>query len=131
MTTRTHPADHRFRPRVESLGTRRAPAVTFRFDYSPDTSGFFDDPAARAALQRAADAVSTGLQDSLLPIAPSGGNTWRAAVVNPVTGAAARFDDLTVGADEVLVFVAAGDLPRGELGATVPGTASPRGSRAW
>ena len=119
------------RLRLEPLDARLAPAVAFRFDYSLDRSGFFDDPAVQAALNRAADSVSARLTDSLAAITPGGGNSWRAVVLDPTTDETVAFDNLRVNADELLVFVAAADLPGATLGATANGLALPRGSAGW
>lgn len=120
-----------FVPRAEPLADRLTPAVTFRFDYSLDTSGLFNDPAARAALQQAADALGSQLQDALAPIAPAGGNSWTASFLNPVTNRTERLSNLVVGANEIVVLVAAANLPGGDLGVTGGGSVSARGSTLW
>lgn len=131
MPPHPSPPAHRFRPAVEPLDPRLTPAVHFRFDYSFDTSGFFANPDAQAALQRAADHVTAGLQDSLAAITPGGGNSWQAVFLNPITDVNVRLNNLSIGADEILVFVAAAPLPGSTIGVTGSSSAVPRGSSAW
>lgn len=119
------------RLRAEELESRLAPAVTVRFDYSHDQSGFFADPARRAALERAASAITSRLGDDLAAVAPSGTDTWQATFFNPVTGSVVTLDDPTVAANEILVFVASAPLGSSELGLATTGGFSASGSRAW
>ena len=116
---------------VQILEDRVVPAVHFRFDYSNDTSGFFDNPFARLSLQFAADSVSARLGDSLSAIVPSGGNSWQAVFLNPITDQVTRLDNLVIGTDEILVFAAGAPLSGRTLGATGKGTGVPEGSAAW
>lgn len=116
---------------VEPLESRIVPAITFRFDYTFDQSGFFENPSARATLQLAADIVSARLTDSLAALVPERGNTWDAIFANPLLGRTSRLENLSIGTDEVLVFVGAANLPGGTLGVTGPGSAVGRGTAAW
>ncbi len=117
--------------RAEPLESRLAPAVTFRFDYSLDPSGFFADPTRQAALQRAADAIGLRLADNLAAIVPSGINTWQATVFDPVTNSTVTVTNPTVRAGEVVVYVAGAALGSSELGLATTGGYSATGSRAW
>ena len=119
------------RLRVESLEDRLVPAVTFRFDYSLDTSGFFDNPVAQVSLQVAANALSAQLGDSLSAIVPSGSNGWQAVFINPVTDRVMRLNNLVIGQDEILVYAAGAPFPGRTLGVTGGGSALPKGTAAW
>jgi hypothetical protein len=119
------------RLRAEELESRLAPAVVVRFDYSHDQSGFFADPERRAALERAAAAITSRLGDDLAAIAPSGTDTWQATFFNPITDSTVTLDNPTIQAGEVVVFVAGAPLGSSELGLATTGGFSASGSRAW
>lgn len=128
----THqPGLGRFCPRVEMLESRLTPSVTIRFDYSLDTSGFFNDPARRAALERAGDKISSHLYDNLSPITASGANSWTASFFNPSTNAMVNIPNLNVGANEIVVFVGAAPIGGIELGLATSGGYSASGSQDW
>ena len=59
--------------RLERLEDRCTPAITFQFDYSLDTSGFFNNPQARATLEQAGQILGSQLSDQLSAITPAGG----------------------------------------------------------
>lgn len=105
---------------TNSAGTvRNAPQdsrLKIRFDYSLDTSGFFDSQQRRNLLQTAADAITSKLTDSLTRISVSAGNTWRATFQNPSTGQSLTYNNLTINANELLVYVGARDIPDGVIG---------------
>ncbi len=94
-------------------------------DYSLDTGGFYDDPAVRARLQQALDALVAPLNDDLDPITPQGGNTWSATFTHPSTGQPHQVDDLFIARNEIVVYAGARDLGggvgQGELGGTTSG----------
>src|SRR5579883_217590 len=50
------------RLRAAELEPRETPSVTIRLDYSYDTSGFFQDPARRAALGQVAADIGSHLE---------------------------------------------------------------------
>ena len=116
---------------VEELEPREVPAVSVRFDYTYDTSGFFNPPERRAALERAAQSITPQLQDTLSEIAPSGSNTWNATIYNPVTRSGVTIPNPTIRQDELVVYIAAAAIGAGELGLTTSGGFSATGSRAW
>jgi len=116
---------------VEALEARDVPSVAVRFDYTYDTAGFFNDPARRAALEHAAAQIAPRLQDSLAPIAPSGGNTWQAQFFNPATNATVTLDNPTVRQDEVVVYIGAAPLGGSELGLTTSGGYTATGTKGW
>lgn len=105
--------------------------VRIRFDYSLDTTGFLNDAGRRASLDAAASLVTSRLADSLAAIRPSGTNTWVAKTEHPVTGQIVDFNNLNVGANEIVVFVGARELGGNQLGSGGPGGLAANGSRQW
>ena len=55
---------------LEWLEGREVPAVTIRFDYSFDSSGFFNDPTRRAVLEQVGAEVGSHLTGHLAAIVP-------------------------------------------------------------
>lgn len=106
-------AQSSFRLFLEALETRETPAITVRFDYSLDSSGFFADPARRAVLEQAAATIAPRLNDNLTAIVPGGGNSWVASFNNPASGMQVDLPNLTIGANELLVFANAGPIGGG------------------
>lgn len=53
------------RLRLEELESRNVPSIVIQFDYSFDTSGFFNDPGRRAILQKAANDLAGHLDADL------------------------------------------------------------------
>ena len=119
------------RPRLEPLEGRDCPSVAFQFDYSMDSSGFFNNPQARATLELAGQLLSSRLNDSLAAIAPGGGNHWAAGVTSPSSGGTAVLSDLYVPADTLLVYAGGHDYGGAQLGAGGPGTSSAVGASDW
>ncbi len=119
------------RPCVEELESRDTPAVTIRFDFTYDRTGFFNDPARRASLQEAAGAIGPKLQDNLTALAPSGANTWQASFFNPGTNSTVVLSNPTLQQNEIVVYVAAAPIGAGELGLTTTGGYTASGSRDW
>ncbi len=102
-----------------------------RIDYSLDTRGFFSIPERRQLLQAAADSLISKFSDSLSAIQPSGTNTWKARIRNPVTAATTEFTNLTIAANEILIFAGSRDLPGNQLGEGGAGGISSSGSQDW
>jgi hypothetical protein len=115
--------------RFEALEDRVTP-VAVRFDYSFDTSGFFANSDRRAALNRVAEAITARMTDSLAAVTPSAGNTWTARVYDPASSQYRSFPGLTVGANEVVVYITAGNLG-GALGIASGGAYSASGQQPW
>ena len=117
---------------VTRLEDRLTPALTFQFDYRYDTTGFFADPAHKAALERAGAGLLSRVDSSLGAVAPAGGNTWSEVFVNPATGQPVKVANPTVPADTIVVYVAgAAGLGGSEAGEGGPGGYDVTGSRAW
>jgi hypothetical protein len=131
------PADRRNRvprlPRacasVENLEGRTLFSVSVQVDYSLDSGHFFDDPQRRTVLQAAFDAAVSRYADSFAAIEPSGSNTWQAVLDNPGDGGTVQFDNLTIPANTIVVYVGARDMS--SLGMGGPGGFSSSGTPAW
>ena len=117
--------------RVEELEGRDVPSISIRFDFSYDQSGFFNDPTHRAALQRASDAVTPYLNETLASIQPGNGNTWQASFVDPLTNSTINLNNPSIGQNELVVYIAGGQLNSSELGLTTSGGFSASGSADW
>ncbi|MGL6096493.1 MAG: FG-GAP-like repeat-containing protein [Fimbriiglobus sp.] len=115
---------------VEPLEVRLTPAVTVRFDYRFDTTGFFTTDV-RAALDRAAAGVAPQLQDTLAAITPTATRSWTAVTANAATGDFVRVQNLTVAADELIVFVSAGKVTGAEVAVASTGGFEASGEQVW
>jgi Ca2+-binding RTX toxin-like protein len=116
---------------VESLEDRTLLSVQFLFDYSYDTSGFFQDQSRRDTLSAAADSLGHRLDDSLQELTAGGANTWTASFIDPATGTGASEVDLVVPADTLYVFAGARDLVGMEVGQGGHGGFSASGDPVW
>jgi hypothetical protein len=97
--------------------------LTARIDYSLDTNGFFAGAAnqiRRDLVQRAADVLVSKLGDDLKGISPGGANSWTAVFNHPSTGVSHSIGNMTIEADELVIFVGARELG-GSLGSGGPG----------
>lgn len=114
---------------VESLQPRILPAITFQFDYSLDSTNFFDPinhPERRQVLEQAGNELGSRLQDTILEIIPhkfNAADTWTATFEDPSSGGTFDVDDLIVGENIIRVYVGARNLG-GALGEGGPGFAS-------
>tara|TARA_Y100000588_G_scaffold128701_1_gene141001 strand:+ start:1292 stop:3337 length:2046 start_codon:yes stop_codon:yes gene_type:complete len=118
-------------------------AIDIVFDYSLDTAtGNFFDPgtsggqAARARLEDAAGFYESRFLDELGAIepGPSGfgfDNTWEGIILHPGTGAVQNFNDVTIPAGRITVWVGAFDLPGSLLGHGGPGGFNASGSEVF
>src|SRR5437870_9050999 len=85
---------------VEALEDRLAPAVTFKFDYSYDSLGFFaKNPAAKTVLQEAGQLLGSQLHDSLAAIQPDATDRWTAYFNRPNTETGITRKNLTIPAN--------------------------------
>lgn len=100
-----------------------------QFDYSHDTNHFFDDTARRQVLELAGETLGSRLEDHLLPITPSGGNTWSLNATNPASGSSFSLSNQTIPEDTIVVFV--GSRNMSSLGFGGPGGYSSSGSDVW
>ena len=123
--------EFRSRPRCEALEDRITPAVHVRFDYTYDTLGYFNSAERRAALDEVAAAVTAQIGDSLTAIAPTGANTWQARTWNSATNSQLLSNNLAVNADEIVVYITAGNIGGSELGIASGAGYSASGSQEW
>jgi hypothetical protein len=114
---------------AESLEDRALLAVTFKFDYRFDSRNFFD-ASAKNALNVAGDILASRMNDTLDAITPGGGNSWTANFTNPGTGNSTTLSNLSIGANEILIFPAGRDLGTG-LGRGGWGGFSWNGNSEW
>ena len=123
--------------RLPSLGLltledRLTPALTFALDYSLDRTGFFNNPDARATLQRAAADLGGQITSTPAAISPAGGNTWAALFDDPSgSGQQVRRDNMTVPAGTQYIFAGGITSSGGEAGQGGYGGFSATGSRSW
>lgn len=106
----THPRP-RFRPAAEALEGRDVPAVGIRFDYSFDATGFFTDPAKRAALEQAGADLGRHLSAPLAALTPAAGNTLVVSFFSPATGQRVRLLNTAVPADTLVVYAGGRPIP--------------------
>lgn len=117
---------------VTLLEDRITPAITLRFDYTYDTSGFFNDATHRAALERAGSDLVAPITTSLSAITPSGStNTWQAVFNNPANGNQVSVNNPTVPADTIVVYVGGLSIGGGEAGFGGPGGYTVSGTRSF
>jgi Dockerin type I domain len=102
-----------------------------RIDYSLDTSNFFNTTEKRNTLQNAIDSVLSRFSDTLQSIIPAGVNSWTANITHPSTGNQKTFDNLSIAANEILIFAGARDLPGNDVGRGGPGGFAAGGTAAW
>ena len=114
---------------VAGLAPALRAEITVQFDYTYDTGFFTDHPERQATLQFAADSLTRFL-DNLDAITPSGGNTWKAQIARPDTGALLYVPNPAVPADTLIVYVGARDMSDA-LGKGGPGGYTASGSPAW
>lgn len=117
--------------RLDVLEDRLAPALSFQFDYSLDGAGFFADPAARAALERAAADLGSRIISTPAAIAPGAGDSWQAVFHHPTTGAEVRLTNPTIPQGTVVVYAGGADLGPGEAGEGGPGGYTVTGSPSF
>lgn len=93
-----------------------------RIDYSLDTNGFFANADRRNLLQTAADLVVSKFTDTLSAIQPASGDNWTATLRHPGTGESINRTNLTLAANEILIFAGGRSL-----GSAVSGLGNPGG----
>ena len=98
---------------VQRLENRQLLTLNIVYDYSLDTSGFFNDQSRRDVLEEVATIYESRITDDLTAIAPGPQDTWTAEFTNPSTGMSVALNNLTIAADTVVVYVGARDLPVG------------------
>ena len=134
----TAPKARRTTLHMDRLEARENPSVTIQFDYSYDSSGFFNDPNRRQALQSAADTLTSRIETTPGAISPNAGagNHWTLTTFNPARpfdhNADIVLTDRSVAAGTLLVYVGAeAGLGGGEAGLGGFGGYSASGSQPW
>ncbi len=105
-------------------------ALTISFDYSYDSSGFFNDAVRRSTLQQAGSYLGSRLSDNLTAITSAGGNSFNPTFFNPSNASSESLTNYSVAADTLVVFVGAQNLG-GSLGQGGPGGFSASGTQAF
>ena len=113
-----------------SPALQAAPSIQVVIDYSLDANSFFNTQAKRDLLQQAAESVAEWFRDDLLAIAPSGGDQWSATLDHPATGQSHELANLTIAANQVLLFAGGRDMTDA-LGRGGPGGFRASGSQGW
>jgi hypothetical protein len=108
--------------RLEELESRNVPSIVIQFDYSFDTSGFFNDPGRRAILQKAANDLAGHLDADLTAIVPGGANNWSESFYNPGTGQLASVANPVVAANTLVVYAGGREFGGSVVGEAGPGT---------
>ena len=123
---------------LDQLEARENPSLTVQFDYSFDTSGFFNDPTRRSELQAAADALTARIGTTLAAIAPDAGigNNWTLTTFNPADptnhNADISITNRSVASGTIVIYVGAETgLAGGEAGLGGFGGYSASGSQGW
>ena len=81
--------------------------LNIQFDYSYDSSGFFDEPERRVALEAAADLMNRYV-DHLPAIEPQGDDEWHFLLLPPPDGSEpALIENLAIPEDTIVVYVGA------------------------
>jgi hypothetical protein len=132
-TAARHRRSHRLSTflRWEALEPRTLLSIAVQFDFSEDTSNFFDTQMKKDVLQAAACAVTSELSDNLLAIQASGGDWWTEDFPNPSTGAEQTVGDgktaagsPTVPANTLVIYVGARALGAGVDGKGTTGASN-------
>lgn len=109
-----------------------AAVVDIQFDYTYDSSNFFNGNAQRQNLLNAAAQVfESRFTDNLTAITPGSGNTWSAVFSHPVTGLDQIVDNLAIASGVIKVYVGARNLGGSTLGEGGPGGFGASGSQAF
>jgi len=106
-------------------------SVKVRIDYRFDSQNFFDTQLKKNVLASAVDSVVSRLGDDLTAIVPGGSNTWRAKFTHPGTGAKTEVSNLTIAANEIVLFVGGRNLEAGVLASGGFGGYTAEGSSAF
>lgn len=109
-------------------------AIDIQFDYTFDSSNFFNgNPQRQNVLNAAAQVFESRFTDNLTAITPDFGanNTWTATFSNPSTGSIQGIENLIIGNGVIIVYAGARDLPGDTVGLGGPGGFSVGGSAAF
>ncbi len=96
-------------------------ALTLDFDYSYDTSGFFDNNQAKYTLEAAGNFFESVLQDDLAAISSGKRGSFTANFYDPSTGKDIVSEGFSVAKNTLKIYVGARDLKGFTLGSGGPG----------
>ncbi|QDS87093.1 hypothetical protein EC9_12690 [Rosistilla ulvae] len=114
---------------VSSINTNGPLTAVIRYDY--DTRGFFTTER-RALLQAAVDAMVERLTDSLSAITPGSSDNWTATFANPSDRTKqVSLNNLSVKANELIIYAGAQPLPGSQLGEGSFGGYSASGTQSF
>ena len=113
------------------VASQPAAAISITFDYSYDTSGFFNNAYSKTLLNQAAGELTARLQDQLTAITSvtTGKNqtSFNPNFFNPSSGTTTTISNYSVAANDIVVFVGGQNLGSGILGEGGPGGYSSSG----
>jgi len=118
-------------PQLTILEDRLTPALAFQFDYSLDTTGYFNDPIKRDALERAGSDLTSRITSTPGAITPSGTGSWQAIFSHPVTGNETKIANLNIPAGTMVIYVGGANLPGSQAGEGGPGGYFSSGTKAF
>jgi len=123
----------RYRPHLGWLEPRVVLSLNIAFDYSYDSTGFFNTQAKKDLLQAAANSIAGAVGNTLSAITPGGGNTWSPDFFNPSNpGQDVTLVNPSVPANTIVIYVGAGGLGGTEAGlGGFGGVADASGSAGW
>ncbi|MEO2026428.1 MAG: GEVED domain-containing protein [Fuerstiella sp.] len=98
---------------VQTLENRLLLTLNITYNYSLDSSRFFNDQSRRDVLEEVATIFESRITDDLTAITPGGLNTWIAEFSSPSTGTPVALNNLTIPEDTIIVYAGARDLPSG------------------
>mgnify|MGYP003662912816 CR=1 FL=1 len=97
--------------------------LTVRFVYANNDTFFSGaNSGRRAILQAAADSIIERFTDDLAAIRPTGLLQWTATTIDPNTGQTQRTANLSVAANELVIYVGARNFSGNKIGEGAPGT---------
>ncbi|HUR53349.1 MAG TPA: FG-GAP-like repeat-containing protein, partial [Gemmataceae bacterium] len=129
--TTANPASRTPGLNLEALESREVPALAFQFDYSLDTSGFFNDPSKRAVLEQAAAQLGRQITTTLPALTAGSGSTWSASFYNPANGQYTSVSNPSIPADTLRIYVGARAVSGGEAGFGGTGGYSASGAQSF
>ncbi len=94
--------------------------LSIKFQYM---GSFFNDPARRTLLENAAASVIERFSDDLEPIQPTGFLNWTAVTSNPQNGSTLRINNLSVAANELVIYVGDRNFTGNKVAEGFPGYA--------
>ena len=116
-----------------TLEDRLTPSLTFQFDYSLDTSGFFNNAQARQALEQAGAQLGSQISNTPAAIDPAQafGGGWEAVFYHPTAHNEVRIPNLTIPEGVMKIYVGAEASHDNHAGEGGPGGYSVNGPNSF